>query len=157
MEKEGECIFCRVIKEEKSDGRRVICKNEHAICFVPFYAKWPYETHVYPIQHLQCLPDMNEEQRLGFAAILKQIITTYNNLFDFSLPYIMVIHQRPTDNQYKHYHMHVEFYPPHRSRDKLKFTAGIERGAGTYSMDYEPEQKASELRNVYQRLFEKKQ
>jgi UDPglucose--hexose-1-phosphate uridylyltransferase len=156
MKKEGECLFCRVIKEEKADGRRVICENDDAICFLPFYAKWPYETHVYPIQHLQCLPDMTDKQRFGFAAILKQIITIYNSLFDFSLPYIMVIHQRPTDKEYKHYHMHVEFYPPHRSKDKLKFTAGIERGAGTYTMDYEPEQKACELRNVYRRLFEKK-
>jgi UDPglucose--hexose-1-phosphate uridylyltransferase len=156
MKKEGECLFCRIIKEERSDGRRVICENEHAICFVPFYAKWPYETHIYPTRHLQCLPDMTEEERFGFATVLKQIITTYNNLFDFSLPYVMAIHQRPTDNKYRHYHMHVEFYPPHRSKDKLKFTAGIERGAGTYTMDYEPEEKALELRNVYRRVFEMK-
>jgi UDPglucose--hexose-1-phosphate uridylyltransferase len=152
--KEGECLFCRILKEEKADGRRVICENAEAICFLPFAAKWPYETHVYPKRHLQCLPEMSEKERYSFAAILKEIITTYNNLFDFSLPYIMAVHQRPTDSQnYDHYHLHIEFYPPHRSRDKLKFTGGVERGTGTFIMDYEPEEKASELRNVHRRLF----
>lgn len=154
-EKEGECLFCRILKEEKTDGRRVIFENKETICFLPFYAKWPYETHVYPKRHLQCLPDMTEKERVDLATTLKQIITTYNNLFGFSLPYILVIHQRPTDGKYDYYHMHIEFYPPHRSGDKLKFTAGIERGAGTYTMDYDPEEKASELRNVYKRLFKR--
>jgi UDPglucose--hexose-1-phosphate uridylyltransferase len=155
MKKEKECLFCRIIKEEKADGRRVICENDDAICFLPFYAKWPYETHIYPKSHKQCLPDMSDKERLSLALILKQTITTYNNLFDFSLPYIMVMHQKPTDGKnYNYYHMHIEFYPPHRGRDKLKFTAGIERGAGTSTMDYEPEEKASELRKVYERLFQ---
>jgi UDPglucose--hexose-1-phosphate uridylyltransferase len=97
---------------------------------------------------------MTDKEKLGLATILKQIITTYNSLFDFSLPYIMVIHQKPTDRKnYNHYHMHIEFYPPHRSRDKLKFTAGVERGAGTFTMDSVPEEKALELRNVCERLF----
>jgi UDPglucose--hexose-1-phosphate uridylyltransferase len=101
---------------------------------------------------------MNDKERLSLALILKQMITTYNNLFGFSLPYIMVIHQKPTDGKkYNHYHMHVEFYPPHRSKDKLKFTAGLERGTGTFTMDYEPEEKALELRNVCERLFQTRQ
>jgi UDPglucose--hexose-1-phosphate uridylyltransferase len=155
MKKERECLFCRIIKEEKADGRRVICEDDKTICFLPFYARWPYETHIYPKNHQQCLPDMNNEERLSLASTVKRIITTYNNLFDFSLPYIMVVHQKPTDDKnYDYYHMHIEFYPPHRSRDKLKFTAGIERGAGTSTMDYEPEEKALELRNVYKRLFQ---
>lgn len=153
MKKEKECLFCGIIREEKADGRRVVCENDDAICFLPFYAKWPYETHIYPKRHVQCLPDMTDKEKLGLATILKQIITTYNRLFDFSLPYIMVIHQKPTDHKdYNHYHMHIEFYPPHRSRDKLKFTAGVERGAGTSTMDYVPEEKALELRNVCERL-----
>jgi UDPglucose--hexose-1-phosphate uridylyltransferase len=153
MEKEGSCLFCGILKEEKTDARRVIFENKETICFLPFYAKWPYETHIYPKRHVQCLPDLTEKERVDLATTLKQIITAYNNLFGFSLPYIMVVHQRPTDGNYGHYHMHIEFYPPHRSKDKLKFTAGIERGAGTNTMDYEPEEKASELRNVYKRLF----
>lgn len=157
MKKEGDCLFCRIIAEEKADNRRVICENNEAICFLPFYARWPYETHIYPKRHIQCLLDMKENERMDFAAILKQIITSYNNLFDFSFPYIMVIHQRPTDDDdYSYYHTHIEFYPPYRSKDKLKFRAGIEQGGGTSTMDYEPEEKALELRNLCKRLFQNK-
>jgi UDPglucose--hexose-1-phosphate uridylyltransferase len=42
----------------------------------------------------------------------------------------------------------VEFYPPLRSRDKLKYLAGTEIGAGTFAMDALPENTARELREV---------
>ena len=65
------------------------------------------------------------------------------------MPYVMVIHQNPTDGKdYSYYHFHFEFYPPYRTKDKLKYLAGCELGAGTYINDTLPEEKAEELRNV---------
>ena len=42
--------------------------------------------------------------------------------------------------------MHVEFYPPLRSAQKLKYPAGSEQGAGTFISDVLPEEAAAELR-----------
>ena len=56
----------------------------------------------------------------------------------------LVRKQRP----YSFYHFHVEFYPPHRSRNKLKYLAGCESGAGTFINDTVPEDTARELRNI---------
>ena len=61
----------------------------------------------------------------------------------------MVMHQRPTDGgDHDHYHFHVEFYPPNRTRDRLKYLAGVELGAGVFLNDTQPEEKAKELREL---------
>ena len=44
--------------------------------------------------------------------------------------------------------MHVEFYPPLRAADKLKFLAGSEQGAGTFIADTVPEESAAALREA---------
>jgi UDPglucose--hexose-1-phosphate uridylyltransferase len=46
------------------------------------------------------------------------------------------------------FHFHVEFYPPRRTRDKLKFLAGTELGAGTFVVDALPEETARLLREA---------
>ena len=45
-------------------------------------------------------------------------------------------------------HFHIEFYPPNRTADKLKYLAGSETGAGAYVMDALPEQTAGRLREA---------
>ncbi len=71
----------------------------------------------------------------------------YDNLFGFSFPYMMIMHQEPTDGKdHSYYHFHLEFYPPHRSEKKIKFLAGCESGAGSFINDTSAEEKAKELR-----------
>jgi len=66
-----------------------------------------------------------------------------------SLPYMMVMHQKPTDGkEWPGAHFHIEFYPPYRTPDKLKYLAGCETGAGTFVNDTLPEEKAKELREA---------
>lgn len=152
MKKFGECLFCRILKEEKNQGERLICENEAFACFLPFFAKWPYETHVYSKRHAQSLLDFGSSERRSLAEILRDVTAAYNNLFGFSMPYVMAIHQKPTDGRdYPYYHFHIEFYPPYRTKDKLKFPAGIERGAGVFGYDGNPEEKAKELKLALER------
>jgi UDPglucose--hexose-1-phosphate uridylyltransferase len=64
-----------------------------------------------------------------------------------SFPYMMVLHQRPSDGgNYEHYNFHIEFYPPLRTKTKLKYLAGSETGAGMFINDTLAEEKAAELR-----------
>jgi len=143
----GRCLFCRIIEKEKEDGRRVICENDGFICFLPFFAHWPYGVHIYPKRHVTALPDLNEEEKMMLASLLKKVLRKFDNLFNMSFPYMMVLHQRPTDGrEYPHYHFHIEFYPPYREKGKVKYFASVEMGAGTVTFDYTPEMKAKELR-----------
>ena len=143
------CLFCKVIEKEREDGSRLVCENESFVCFLPFFAHWPYGVHIYPKRHVQALTDLTEKEQELFALILKKVLTKFDNLFDMSFPYMMVLHQRPTDGKkHLHYHFHMEFYPPYRDKDKIKYFAGVEMGAGTVTFDYKPENKAKELRET---------
>ena len=143
----GGCLFCRIIAKEKDDCLRVVCENEGFICFLPFFAHWPYGVHIYPKRHVEAITDLTEEERGMFASILKKVLKKFDNLLDMSFPYMMVLHQRPTDGKvYPYYHFHVEFYPPYREKNKVKYFASVETGAGTVTFDYTPEMKAKELR-----------
>jgi len=48
-------------------------------------------------------------------------------------------------------HLHVEFYPPLRTAEKLKYLAGSEQGAGTFISDVVPEESAASLREAIRR------
>jgi UDPglucose--hexose-1-phosphate uridylyltransferase len=78
---------------------------------------------------------------------LQRITRSYDALFGRPFPYVMVVHQAPTDGRGQG-HLHVELYPPMRASDKLKYLAGSEQGAGTFIMDVLPESSASALRDA---------
>lgn len=145
----GTCLLCDILAEEKKFEQRIVAENESFIAYIPFFARYPYETHISPKRHLQALTDFSPREEMDLAEILKQTLTAFDALFNLSLPYIMAIHSRPSDGaDYGFYHFHIEFYPPLRSAAKLKFLAGSESGAGVFINDTLPEEKASELRNL---------
>lgn len=141
------CLLCDVLAHEKGDGRRVVAENEGFLAVVPFYARYPYEIHILPKRHILSLPELTDIEQVGLARMLKVVLMKYDNLFGFSLPYMMIMHQAPTDGgDYSYYHFHIEFYPPHRTATKLKYLAGCESGAGTFINDTLPEDTARTLR-----------
>jgi UDPglucose--hexose-1-phosphate uridylyltransferase len=145
----GRCLYCDILEEERSDGRRVIAENASFLAFIPFFARWPYETHLASKAHRLCLSDLANSERWDLAEMLKTLLLKFDGLWGFSMPYMMVMHQRPTDGlEHEYYHFHIEFYPPHRTRDKLKYLAGCESGAGTFINDTLAEEKAAELRRA---------
>ena len=148
-----QCLLCALAARERREQKRMVFSAEGFDAFVPFYARWPYEIHVLPQRHVQDLTQLADGERWGLARMLKRVAQTYDALFSFSLPYMMVMHQQPTDGgRYPDYHFHVEFYPPHRAADKIKYLASSETGAGSFSNDTLPEQTAAALRRAARRL-----
>ena len=148
QERTGRCLLCDILAEEKLDGRRIVIENRAFAAYIPFFARWPYEVHITAKRHVQALTDFEEREQRELAVVLKQLLTAYDKLFNLSFPYMMVIHQRPTDGEdYGYYHFHIEFYPPLRTATKLKYLAGSETGAGMFINDTLAEEKAAELRS----------
>jgi len=146
-ERTGRCLLCDVIGEEVADSRRIVAENPFFLAVVPFYARYPYEVHILTKRHRLSLSDLDDEEQWDLARIFKVVMVKYDALFGFSLPYMMNMHQQPTDGQrHDYYHFHIEFYPLHRTRDKLKYRASTESGAGTFSTDALPEEWAAQLR-----------
>lgn len=143
----GRCLLCDIVADERRDGRRIVAENNSFVAYIPFFAGYPYEVHISAARHLQALTDLQEAEQRDLAELLKMVLVAYDKLFDLSFPYIMVLHQRPTDNEaYDYYHFHIEFYPPLRTAGKLKYLAGSETGAGMFINDTLAEEKAAELR-----------
>jgi UDPglucose--hexose-1-phosphate uridylyltransferase len=143
----GRVLFADVIEAEQRDGRRVLSETATAIAFVPFFARYAYETFVAPKRTVQSLADLTAEELRDLAAVLKDVLTRFDNLWRMPFPYVMVLHQAPTDGgDYAAFHFHIEFHPPLRKPNLVKFLAGPEVGGGCFLSDTSPEEKAEELR-----------
>ena len=146
----GACLFCSILREEQLFAGRIVIESEHFISFIPFFARYPYEVHIYPKRHVTSILELTLAEDADLALILKQTLSAFDRLFDVPFPYVMAFHQRPSDgNDYQaFYHFHIEFYPPIRAKDRLKFLAGSEIGAGVFINDALPEQTAARLRDL---------
>jgi len=144
----GECLHCSELELESTGPRRVV-EEGSMVGFVPRAARWPYEVHVYPRRHVASIADLDDRERWDLARALLDVAGTYDRHFGFSTPYVMAMHQAPTDGrEWPQAHLHVEFYPPNRRNDRLKVLAGVELGAGTFVNDTRPEDTAAQLRRA---------
>jgi len=143
--KTGRCLYCELLEGEAA-GSRTVLRDERWIAFVPEFARWPYEVHLAPVRHRGGLLDLDEGDDESFARILKGVLQKYDALFQKPLPYVMAMHQSTDGGPSDEHHFHIEFYPPNRTRDKLKYLAGSELGAGAFIVDARAEDKAAELR-----------
>jgi UDPglucose--hexose-1-phosphate uridylyltransferase len=143
----GGCAMCALLARELEAGERIVHSNVDVVAYVPFAARWPYETHVVVREHRPSLVECSAEELRSLASALQAVTRGFDRLFDRPFPYVMVVHQAPTDGELAG-HLHVEFYPPLRTATKLKYLAGCEQGAGTFIMDVLPEHSAAALREA---------
>jgi UDPglucose--hexose-1-phosphate uridylyltransferase len=148
----GQCLHCSELTLEASGPRRVLDEGS-MVAYVPRAARWPYEVHVYPRRHVISIAGLDDAERSDLARALLRVTGAYDRHFGFSTPYVMAIHQAPTDGrEWPQAHLHFEFYPPHRRGDRLKYLAGVELGAGTFVNDTMPEDTAAQLRRAAEKV-----
>jgi UDPglucose--hexose-1-phosphate uridylyltransferase len=144
----GRVLFQDVLDAERRDARRILAENDTAIAFVPYFARYAYEVYVAPKASHPSLATLGDAERGDLAAVLRRVLVQYDNLWRLSFPYVMALHQAPTDGgDYRGFHFHVELHPPLRKPGLLKYLAGPEIGGGSFLSDTSPEVKAAELRS----------
>jgi UDPglucose--hexose-1-phosphate uridylyltransferase len=140
-------LFQDIIRAEKDDGRRIIAENDSAIAFLPYFARYAYEVFVAPKQTHPSIASLSADEIGDLADVLKTVLIKFDNLWRMPFPYVMPLHQAPTDSaDYSTFHFHIEFHPPLRKPNLLKYLAGPEIGGGNFLSDTSPEEKADELR-----------
>lgn len=143
----GRVLFQDIITAEQQAGTRIIAENETAIAFLPYFARYAYEVFVAPKKTYQSLATLSANEMRDFASVLKDVLVRFDNLWQMPFPYVMPLHQAPTDDgDYRSFHFHIEFHPPLRKPNLLKFLAGPEIGGGNFLSDTSPDEKAAELR-----------
>jgi UDPglucose--hexose-1-phosphate uridylyltransferase len=145
----GRGLLADYLDLEAREGARIVVENEHWVAVVPYWAIWPYETLLMPRRAVLRLPDLLPAERDALAAILKRLLTRYDNLFQTSFPYSMGWHGAPTeDGDFSHWQLHAHIYPPLlRSATVKKFMVGYEMMAEA-QRDLTPEQAAARLREL---------
>jgi UDPglucose--hexose-1-phosphate uridylyltransferase len=154
-ERLGGCAPCALLTRELDDARRVLIERDTVVAYVPHAARWAYEAHVVMREHRASLLECEPDELRELSQVLQALVRGYDALFDRPFPYVMIVHQAPTsqpaDSREPRGHLHIEFYPPLRTAEKLKFLAGSEQGAGTFISDTLPEESAAALREAIAR------
>lgn len=155
FDKNGECLFCKMLKEEEKAKQRIIFENEYFSVFLPFFTEYPYGVYIMAKQHICAIDELDEKGKLALAQTLKETSGMLDCLFDFKFPYMMCMHNAPVNSgdTSDYYHFHIEFFPPMRSKDKIKYNASSETGAWAYCNPTCPEEKAEELRKAHEKFL----
>jgi UDPglucose--hexose-1-phosphate uridylyltransferase len=149
FEQHGSSLLCDMARDEAAGGQRVLYDGPFAIAFVPACARYPFEVWLMPKQPAKDFAALTAPQRADLARGLKIVLLKYEGLWQRPFPYLMCWYQAPTDGQaHPETQLHAQFLPPYRTRDRLKYLAGTELGAGMFAMDVLPENTAAELQKV---------
>jgi len=147
-EHEGDFLGQEILRRELA-GPRIIAENADFVACVPWFARYAYEVYILPRRQLASLVELSLSEQSALGLMIREVTTRYDNLWQMPMPYVMAIHQAPTDGQdYRFYPFHVEFHPPLRKPDILKYLAGPEIGGGSMTNESNPDEKAAELKAV---------
>src|SRR5688500_18197503 len=145
----GRGLLEELIAGERACGTRVLYDAPGAVALVPVCARYPYEAWVASARPRASLADLDDNERADFARALKTVLLKYDGLWQRPFPYVLAVHQAPTDGtDHPEAHVHVELYPAYRMPGRLKYLAGSEVGAGVFTADTLPEDTAAQLRAV---------
>lgn len=149
----GKNLLMEYLEMELQKKERIVAENDAWLSVVPYWATWPFETLLLPKQPTLRLQDLSTDQSRDLADIMKQLLVSYDNLFQTSFPYSMGWHGAPggiensENSENGHWQLHAHYYPPLlRSADIKKFMVGFEM-LGCAQRDILPEQAAEMLRN----------
>jgi UDPglucose--hexose-1-phosphate uridylyltransferase len=141
----GRTLFQDVLTAEQQDGRRIVARHGSAIGFVPYFARYAYETYVAPMRTVDTIAALDATERRDLATVLRDVTIRFDNLWRMPFPYVMALHQAPVKGDGTGFHFHIELHPPLRRPNLLKYLAGPEIGGGNFLSDTSPEEKAAEL------------
>lgn len=144
----GGFIGQEILRRELA-GPRVIAQNDSFVACVPWFARYAYEVYILPRRQVASLAELTPAEQRALGLMIREVTTRYDNLWQMPMPYVMAIHQAPTDGgDHSMYPFHLEFHPPLRKPDTLKYLAGPEVGGGSMTNESDPDEKAAELKAV---------
>jgi UDPglucose--hexose-1-phosphate uridylyltransferase len=142
----GICVFCALIQQERASGERVVFENERFIAVQPYAARFPFETWLLPKEHKASFGELTEPEAMSFAEMLQKTLHALHTCID-NPPYNYIVHTAPYVDHARHfYHWHLEIMP------RLTQVAGFEWGSGFFINPVVPEDAARFLRDAASKL-----
>jgi UDPglucose--hexose-1-phosphate uridylyltransferase len=137
----GDCLYCVLLEEELSAGKRVLALNDQYAAVLPFASRVPFEVWVLPRTHRSSFATVSPEHLRPLAELLKEVLSRlYARLGnpDFNL----TVNTAPRGDEGKAYFLwHIEILP------RLTTPAGFEMGSGMAINPVLPEEAVGLLRS----------
>jgi UDPglucose--hexose-1-phosphate uridylyltransferase len=142
-EAHGECVICRLRREEEREGVRMLMQTDHFSAFVPYAALSPFHIWIIPQRHTANFVDSTDEELHDLARVLRDSLRRIHyGLGDPDYNYI--IRTAPKrDRGSPFLHWYVSIIP------RITRQAGFELGSGMYINTALPEESAEFLRKVH--------
>jgi UDPglucose--hexose-1-phosphate uridylyltransferase len=139
--REGECPYCRLVRDEVRRPDRLLYADDHAVAFAPHASRSPFEVWVVPRRHDADFARAADADVKATAEALRQVLGKLAASLD-GPPYNLVLHSAPLREQVDAtYHWHWEIHP------RLREIAGLELGTGLPVNSVSPEDAVEELRS----------
>jgi galactose-1-phosphate uridylyltransferase len=136
--REGECPYCRLVREESRIGTRLVWQDDSSVAFAPFASRSPFEVWVVPRRHAADFAVASDADVGSTAEALRQVLGRLAQLD--GPPHNLVLHTSPLRQRVDAtYHWHWEIHP------RLREIAGLELGAGLPVNPVSPEEAVEEL------------
>ena len=136
------CIYCDILRQDLSDGDRIVAENPEFLCVTPFAPRFPFEMWILPKRHAGYFEESQKSQFEFLAPILSEALRRMDKVL--ARPsYNFILHSSPLHEKTgDYYHWHIEIIP------KLTQVAGFEWGTGFYINPVSPEEAAKFLREA---------
>lgn len=150
----GTNLFADLNAAEKKHKQRVIAENKSFLCYIPYFTDYPFGVFIVSKKLKQNFTEFTLSEKKDLAMMLKQLVAAFDKIYNRHFPYMMCIHQSPVNTpKYAdckdYYAFHIEFYPPLRAADKVKWYAGSEMGAGAAANPLDVDECAAILRSKF--------
>ncbi|HEV8490403.1 MAG TPA: hypothetical protein VGQ58_11510 [Candidatus Limnocylindrales bacterium] len=137
--REGECPWCRSVRDETSRSSRLVWEDASSVAFAPYASRSPFEVWIVPRQHNADFGAASERDVEATSEALRQVLARLAASLD-GPPYNLVLHTAPLREQVEAtYHWHWEIHP------RLREIAGLEVGTGLPVNPVSPEDAVEEL------------
>lgn len=150
FERRERCVFCDVLKQERSSQTRLVAENDAFFAFCPFASRYPFETWILPKKHSADFGHLEPSSFGALASLLRGCLVRLRNLLE-DPPYNIILHTAP----FRHakagsywktldadYHWYLQIMP------RLTMSAGFEWGTGIHINATPPEEAAQLLREA---------
>jgi len=142
-DREGICIFCRLLQKELEQGERLVSEVGPFVAFCAYAGRQPFETWILPTSHALHFHELSDDEALPLANLIQQVVSQLQTQLK-PLSYNLVLHTAPFGEQLPAaYHWHLEIIP------RTAQLAGFEWGAGVHINSLSPEHAAKRLRDAF--------
>jgi UDPglucose--hexose-1-phosphate uridylyltransferase len=137
--REGECPYCRLVRDEVSRPDHLVWQDDSSVAFAPYASRSPFEIWIVPRRHEADFARADTRDIAATAEALRQVLSMLAASLD-GPPYNLVLHTAPLKEQVDAtYHWHWEIHP------RLREIAGLELGTGLPVNPVSPEDAVEEL------------